>query len=71
MKHVVEIYEPLYQILRVVDTEVVPTMPILYELFRVMKEKVQQVRSTQWVLKIITDRWDNTLSHPLHVAGTY
>ena len=28
---VVKIYEPLYQVLRLVDTEVVPTMPIVYE----------------------------------------
>ena len=33
----VSIYEPLYTVLRIVDSEVVPTLPFVYELIRVMK----------------------------------
>ena len=39
---VVKIYEPLYHVMRLVDTEVVPIMPILYELMCVMKDAVKQ-----------------------------
>ncbi|KAK3212652.1 hypothetical protein Dsin_017358 [Dipteronia sinensis] len=65
---VVKIFEPLYQVLRLVDTEVVPTMPIVYELMRVMKDAVKQQRGSKWVLNIIQDCWDKMLNHPLHVA---
>ncbi|MBQ9609842.1 MAG: hypothetical protein IJV15_10430 [Lachnospiraceae bacterium] len=69
--YVVKIYEPLYQVLRLVDTEVVPTMPIVYELMRVMKDTVKQQRGSKWVLNIIQDRWDKMLNHPLHAAGKF
>ena len=36
----VSIYEPLYTILRIVDSEVVPTLPFVYELIRVMKQNL-------------------------------
>ena len=69
---VVKIYEPLYHVLRLVDTEVVPTMPILYELMRVMKDAVKQQReNTKWILNIIQNRWDKMLNHPLHAAGKF
>ncbi|KAK3217756.1 hypothetical protein Dsin_011726 [Dipteronia sinensis] len=54
----VKIYEPLYQVLRLVDTEIVPIMPIVYELMRVMKDAVKQQRGSKRVLNIIQDRWD-------------
>ena len=71
MVSVVKIYEPLYQVLRLVDTEVVPTMPIVYELMRVMKDTVKQQRGSKWVLNIIQDRWNKMLNHPLHTAGKF
>ena len=67
----VSIYEALYTVLRIVDSEVVPTMPFVYELIRVMKENLIRLNAKEWVLEIIADRWDRTLKHPLHAAGKY
>ncbi|KAK3225695.1 hypothetical protein Dsin_005557 [Dipteronia sinensis] len=58
-------------VLRLVDTEVVPTVPIVYELMRVMKDAVKQQRGSKWVLNIIQDRWDKMLNHPLYAASYY
>ena len=65
----VSIYEPLYTVLRIVDSEVVPTLPFVYELIRVMKQNLHQLNAKYWVKTIIADRWDRTLKHPLHAAG--
>ena len=65
----VSIYEPLYTVLRIVDSEVVPTLPFVYELIRVMKQNLQQLNAKDWVKTIIADRWDRTLKHPLHAVG--
>ena len=65
----VSIYEPLYTVLRIVDSEVVPTLPFVYELIRVMKQNLHQLNAKDWVKTIIADRWDRTLKHPLHAAG--
>ncbi len=69
LANVVSIYEPMYTVLRLVDTEVVPTMPLLYEVFQYMKEAIMHQRGLKWVLDIINNRWDKQLSHPLHAAG--
>ena len=65
----VSIYEPLYTVLRIVDSEVVPTFPFVYELIRVMKQNSHQLNAKDWVKTIIADHWDRTLKHPLHAAG--
>ena len=65
----VSIYEPLYTVLRIIDSEVVPTLPFVYELIRVMKQNLHQLNAKDWVKTIIADRWDRTLKHPLHAAG--
>ena len=65
----VSIYEPLYTVLRIVDSEVVPTLPFVYELIWVMKQSLHQLNAKDWVKTIIADRWDRTLKHPLHAAG--
>ena len=57
--------------MRFVDTEVVPTMPIVYELIRVMKDTVKQRRGSKWVLNIKQDQWYKMLNHPLHAAGKF
>ena len=41
----VSIYEELYTILRIVDSEVVPTMSFVYELIRVMKQNLHQLNA--------------------------
>ena len=63
------IYEALYTVLRIVDSEVVPTIPFVYELIRLMKTNLDQLKAKEWVKHIITDHWDRTLKHPLHAAG--
>ena len=39
------IYEVLYAILRIVDSEVVPTIPFVYELIWVMKQNLHQLNA--------------------------
>ena len=41
----VSIYEPLYTVLRIVDSEIIPTLPFLYELIRVMKKNLHQLNA--------------------------
>ena len=40
VENIVSLYEPLYMLLRLIDFEVVPTMPFVYELMHVMKENL-------------------------------
>ncbi|XP_034679858.1 uncharacterized protein LOC117909916 [Vitis riparia] len=64
----VSIYEALYTVLRIIDSKVIPTMPFVYKLIRVMKENLIRLNAKEWVLEIIADCWDRTLKHPLHTA---
>ena len=59
------------RVLRIVDSEVVPTMSFVYKLIRVMKENLIRLNAKEWILEIIADRWDRTLKHPLHAVGKY
>ena len=52
------------------DFEIVPTMPFVYELIHVMKENLIRQEVGDWIFKLIKDRWEKTLKHPLHVAST-
>ena len=65
----VSIYEALYTVLRIIDSEVVPTMPFVYDLIRAMNQNLHQLDDKYWVKTIIADHWDRTLKHPLHAAG--
>ena len=65
----VSIYEALYKVLHIVDSEVIPTMSFVYELIRVMKQNLHQLNAKDWVKTIIADHWDRTLKHPLHASG--
>ena len=69
VEKLVSIYEALYTVLRIVDSEVVPTMPFVYELIQLMKTNLDRLKAKEWVKLIISDRWDRTLKHPLHVEG--
>ena len=71
VSNLVSIYEALYTVLRIVDSEIVPTMPFVYEFIRVTKQKLHALKAKEWVKNIIVDRWDKTLKHPLHAAGNY
>ncbi|CAN6700547.1 unnamed protein product [Malus baccata var. baccata] len=67
-EHVCQVFEPLYKVLRIVDTEVYPTMGAVYELMRVVKDELERKQGARWVVKIIEDRWYKTLYHDLHAA---
>ena len=69
VEKLVSIYEALYIVLRIVDSEVVPIMPFVYELIRLLKANLDRLKAKEWVKLIITDRWDRTLKHPLHAAS--
>ena len=70
LTNIVSLYESLYVVLRLMDSEVVPTMSFVYELMHVMKENLIHQGAGDWMFKIIQDRWEKTLKHPLHAAGT-
>ena len=63
------IYEALYTVLHIVDSEVIPTMPFVYELIRLIKINLDRLKAKEWVKHIITYRWDRNLKHHLHAAG--
>ncbi|RVW62896.1 hypothetical protein CK203_059778 [Vitis vinifera] len=71
MTNIVSLYEPLYMVLQLMDSEVVPTMPFVYELMHVMKENLTRQGAGDWIFKIIQDRWEKTLKHPLHAAAYF
>ena len=71
VSNIVSIYEALYTVLCIVDSEIVPTMPFMYELIRVMKQNLHALKAKEWVKNIITNLWDKTLKHPLHAVGNY
>ena len=62
------IYEALYTVLRIVDSKIVPIMSFVYELIRVTKQNLHELRAKDWVKKIIADRWDKTPKRPFHTA---
>ena len=66
---VISLYEPLYVVLHLVDSEVVPTRPFVYELIQVMKENFIRQQAREWMLEIIKGRWEKILNYPLHAAG--
>ena len=51
--HVVSFFEPLYVVLQIMDSEVVPTMSFVYELMQVMKENLIRQQVSDWIFKII------------------
>ena len=69
MTQVVSLYKPLYMVLRLVDSEVVPIMPFVYKLIHVIKENLTRLHAKDWMFNIIKHRWEKTLKHPLHAAG--
>ena len=51
VSNLVSIYEALYTVLRTVDSEIVPTMPFVHELIRVMKQNLHALKAKEWVKK--------------------
>ncbi|XP_060672832.1 uncharacterized protein LOC132803604 [Ziziphus jujuba] len=53
---VYQLFKSLYKFLRIVDTEVYPTMGAVYELMRIVKEELDKMHGAKWILKIINNR---------------
>ena len=62
VEKLVSIYEALYIVFCIVDSEVVPTMPFVYELILLMKANLDLLKAKEWVKHIITYHWDKPLS---------
>ena len=56
VEKLVSIYEALYTVLRIVDSEVVPTMSFVYKLIWLMKANLDRLKAKEWVKHIIADR---------------
>ena len=65
------IFEPMYTTLRLVDTEVHPTMGLLYYVFHEMKKKLEAMSGKKWVVDIVNHRWSTQMEHPLHIAAFF
>ena len=50
------LYEPLYMVLRLVDSKVVPTICFVEELMQVMKENLIHLYAREWMFQIINSR---------------
>ena len=49
------IYEAVYTVVHIIDSEVVLTMSFVYELIRLMKANLDPLKAKEWVKHIITD----------------
>ena len=51
--NIISLYESLYVVLRLMDSEVVPAMTFEYRLMQVMKENLIRQETRDWIFKII------------------
>ena len=51
VSNLVSIYEALYTILQIVDSEIIPTMSFVYELIRLIKQNLHALKAKEWVKK--------------------
>ena len=71
VKEIVDIVEPLYVVLRLVDQKKIPQMGHVYYKLRMAKDNIKKINSPrcQSFLKVIDRRWDVQMSRDLHLAG--
>ena len=70
MKGVLNVFDPLIKVLRLVDGDDKPTMGFLHEAMERSKLTIQaDCRYYKKYWKIIDDRWGRQLKHDLHSAG--
>ncbi|MQM06811.1 hypothetical protein Taro_039638 [Colocasia esculenta] len=69
----VQIIEPLYEVLRVVDGDRRPTIRLVYAKIEAVKKKICDMspRYAHLVLDVVEDRWDRQMSRDLHMATYY
>ncbi|MQL86716.1 hypothetical protein Taro_019251 [Colocasia esculenta] len=68
----VQIIEPLYEVLRVVDEDRRPTIGLVYAKIEAVN-KIREVspRYVHLILDVVEDRWDQQMSRDLHIAAYY
>ena len=49
VSNLVSIYEALYTVIHIVDSEIVQTMSFVYEFIRVMKQNLHALKAKEWV----------------------
>ena len=70
MKGVLNVFDPLIKVLRLVDGDDKPTMSFLHEAMEKSKLAIQAYyRYYKKYWKIIDDRWGRQLKHDLYSAG--
>ncbi|XP_020274987.1 uncharacterized protein LOC109849556 [Asparagus officinalis] len=67
---------PLVHVLREVDSDVRPSMPLLYEMMDSAKEKIADAcggieRKYMPYWKLVDKRWSGMMHHPIHAAAYY
>ncbi|MQL74686.1 hypothetical protein Taro_007046 [Colocasia esculenta] len=69
----VQIIEPLYEVLRVVDGDRRPSIGLVYAKLEAAKKNIRKVfpRYAHLVLDVVQDRWDRQMSRDLHKAAYY
>ncbi|MQL95296.1 hypothetical protein Taro_027964, partial [Colocasia esculenta] len=69
----VQIIEPLYEVLRVVDGDRRPSIGLVYAKLEAARKKIREVspRHAHLVLDVVDDRWDRHMSRDLHMAAYY
>ncbi|MQL88622.1 hypothetical protein Taro_021187, partial [Colocasia esculenta] len=69
----IQIIEPLYEILRVVDGDRRPTIELVYVKIEAAKKKIIDVspRYAHFILDIVEDQWDRQMSRDLHMTAYY
>ncbi|XP_049382895.1 uncharacterized protein LOC125847285 [Solanum stenotomum] len=76
VSNILKIMGPLVKVLRLADNEQKPAMGYIYEVVDRAKEAI--AKAFEWnaakykdIFKIINERWQCQLHHPLHAAGHY
>ncbi|MQL89618.1 hypothetical protein Taro_022190 [Colocasia esculenta] len=69
----VQIIEPLYEVLRVVDGDRRPSIRLVYAKLEAARKKIREVspQHAHLVLDVVDDRWDRQMSRDLHMATYY
>ena len=70
VRNVCAIMEPLVKVLKTIDQDNKPTLPIIYEAMDRAKMAIQKsVKSWKTIWEVIDNRWYNQLHRDLHAAG--
>ncbi|CDP17463.1 unnamed protein product [Coffea canephora] len=72
VRNVCAIMEPLVKVLKTIDQDNKPTLPIIYEAMDRAKMAIQKsVKSWKTIWEVIDNRWYNQLHRDLHAAAYF